>query len=148
MVSHSADVGASVAAPTLAAFDTIVPGVYHLVNVKTETQLRSYKKGEGIFVTKTREFPGLFAQWTVERPNGSNEFKISNVGLSAPTFVGSEDQVVSDISREGIFIISVPNRDTVWAVNNLNPEQVRMRVMVSKANGSPEQLWKFVRVKA
>ncbi|KAJ7785260.1 hypothetical protein DFH07DRAFT_787241 [Mycena maculata] len=134
------------------AFDTLPSGTYNIYNAAWgSAQLRSYSTDQPIFVSLTREWPGEFGQWKVEKRDDSNLYTITNIGLSSPVH-SSNDLVVPGPSGDGfsieqagdnVFTIRVPNEDKVWTVNT---NTVRSDVHLEGQVGTTAQLWRFVPV--
>ncbi|KAJ6477203.1 hypothetical protein DFH09DRAFT_1216111 [Mycena vulgaris] len=155
VASRSVNLGTSVGATEVNTLGVIKPGIYSVINDATNTVLRDYQQNDPIFVSYTREFPGDFGLWQVTpAADGSNEYRIFNVGLQTPTFVGNDSLVISgnpggardsfsiEPAGDGVFVVRVPNEDKIWTV--ANPSDVRSSVKVDGQNGSPEQKWRFV----
>ncbi|KAJ7512987.1 hypothetical protein B0H11DRAFT_15328 [Mycena galericulata] len=152
MISCRVNVQTSVAAADN-SFDVLPPGTYSISNNAFEgVQLRSYGKDEPIFVSLTREFPGPFGLWRVEQSGNGNEYKITNVGLNAPTYISDKNLIYTgsksdsfsiEPAGDGLFTIRVPNQDKVWSLDG-NP--VRANVQLRGQDGNRDQVWRFMRV--
>ncbi|KAJ7021670.1 hypothetical protein C8F04DRAFT_1358698 [Mycena alexandri] len=130
----------------------IKPGRYRIINAAAPGDLRSYKQGEPIFRTVTREFPGPFIFWDVV-PVGPNSFAIFNVGLEAPTFIDGDQircgnappaQYTISPVGQGPDLFSIKTRDgKVWGTEgNFGREEVRLRPRVE----GPAEQWLFIPV--
>ncbi|KAJ7485769.1 hypothetical protein FB451DRAFT_1432628 [Mycena latifolia] len=148
------------AVPDLNTVAGIESGIYHIINVATQTRLWCYGTYQAIFVSSTLG-PRRFGLWEVERADNSSKFKISNVGLDRSIFVGPGDIILPSLpggradlftiqanapgESKDSFIVSVPNENSVWSISTEHrPESP---VMVAEQNGGAEQLWEFVREK-
>ncbi|MFC7585609.1 RICIN domain-containing protein [Nonomuraea antimicrobica] len=140
-----------------AAFE---PGTYKIINVASHSSVRDYNAGGELFVSSTRENPGPFELWQIER-SGSG-YTIQNVGINMIKMLDSYatarqtvegEAVVTNRhpstwsiapAGEGTYVIKVPNEDLLW---NVEPPVVpRGDVQLRHANGSDTQRWRLVRV--
>ncbi|KAF7357247.1 hypothetical protein MSAN_01319700 [Mycena sanguinolenta] len=151
----SCNVNLATTVGTAQSFDGPVPGTYIIYNEAFgQDQLRSYQRGDEIFVSRTREFPGPFGEWRVETSGdpAANEYTITNVGLDAGTYAtsagrittkaGSGDTFAIQPAGEGLYTIKVPNADKVWTVD---PQTVRSSVYLKGQDGVATA-WRFVQV--
>ncbi|KAJ7765283.1 hypothetical protein B0H16DRAFT_1525086 [Mycena metata] len=139
-----ADVGAA------KSFGGIPPGRYIIINAAAEGALRSYRLGEPVFRTLTREFPGDSIYWDV-KPASSNSYTISNVGLRAPTYIDGDrircDRVepaqysISPVLGDfDVFTIKTDG-DKVWGTDgNYGRAEVHLLPEV-KGRG---EMWRFI----
>ncbi|KAJ6521700.1 hypothetical protein B0H19DRAFT_1277627 [Mycena capillaripes] len=111
---------------TAAAY-SLEPGMYRILDVYMNRDLRSYNQDVPIFVPPTRENPGPFAYWNVEARNDG--LAISNIGLRNPVYVGDDGTVIAGSQKEPIpfaveaagddtFVIKSVNQNLLWTLKD------------------------------
>ncbi|KAF7325680.1 hypothetical protein MKEN_00417900 [Mycena kentingensis (nom. inval.)] len=121
------------------------PGRYVMVDTLMHRQLRSYQFGRPIHVSLTREFPGPFGEWLVERVDDSDEFTISNIGLDHPIITGNKAtkfKINAVEDSEGVYTVE-DDEDLVWTVEQgvYNPVTLQ-----KKHKDHSGQYWSFKRL--
>jgi len=117
---------AAVGATNIAA--NIPPGVYNIVNVRSDTLVRTYNPASPLFVSSTREFPGHFAMFEIRNSETSNGYTIKNFALNKyvsaarelpgePIFANGVQEAFSiEAAGGGEFVIKAVNRDLLWTI--------------------------------
>ncbi|KAF7357257.1 hypothetical protein MSAN_01320900 [Mycena sanguinolenta] len=149
----SCDINLPTTVGTAQSFDALEPGTYSIYNEAFgQNQLRSYRTGDAIYVSRTLEFPGPFGMWRVETSGNpaANEYTITNVGLNAGTSAtfageiatqpGKGNSFAIEPAGEGLYVIKVPNEDKVWTVDT----QTARSSVYLKGQDGVATAWKFV----
>lgn len=134
------------------------PGTYRIINVASHSSVRTYNAGAELFVSSTRENPGPFELWQIDRREDG--YTIQNVGINMIRMLDSYAAVRQAVAGEpvvtnrdagvwsiepagnGIFVIKVPGQDLLW--NTEPPVVPRGDVRLRHANGSDTQRWSLV----
>ncbi|KAJ6475591.1 hypothetical protein C8R45DRAFT_935232 [Mycena sanguinolenta] len=158
---------ALVGATSFQSFDAAITsgieaGNYYLVNLGKNETLFGAGKGKPVYTKSTPDAPGLLAQrktqWKVQPGAVSNEYKFFNVGLNSSTSANNGRLYVSygplDLSlthvvtpveaKTDTFIITLPGYGT-WGTH-WDSYDKQTEVFFGTNTGSPEQLWKFIRI--
>ncbi|KAJ6615144.1 hypothetical protein B0H10DRAFT_87040 [Mycena sp. CBHHK59/15] len=133
----------------------ITPGYYQIYNAVPQLGLlRSYKAGEPIFVSATREWPGPFGNWEVKKVGDYQT--IRNVGLDAnirgrngdgdlTTGSGPGQPFVIEPAYGDFYVVRDPADNKVWTTDG-NPIRSNVHLEQPMNELSDRQLWRFVRV--
>jgi hypothetical protein len=127
------------------------PGTYRIFNVASHSSLRAYNAGQVAYVSSTREYPGPFELWKIER-SGST-YTIKNVGLDSYAAAPQTEEGASVVTNrapstwsiesagDNTYVIKVPNEDLLW---NAEPPVIpRGDVRLRGADGSETQRWRL-----
>ncbi|KAJ7216864.1 hypothetical protein B0H12DRAFT_1329459 [Mycena haematopus] len=147
----------AVAAPDESSFAAITPGKYKIRSEAFGVKpIRSHLllRNQPIFVWRSLISAGQFEEWMIEQCGSSQTYKISNVGLKAPTYV-SEGLVLAGNKQAGdcfyfervgynSFVIRVPEQDKVWTIGD--PTVWRATVQLKPQEFNDSELWNLAKV--
>jgi len=132
----------------------IPPGSYRIMNVASRSFVRTYREISPLYVSSTREEPGPFAVFDIQKSETSSGYTIRNVGLNKyvsaaeerpgePLFAkGTREPFEIEQAGGDLFVIKAVNKDLVWTI--APPVIPTGTVILAPAEGEPMQLYNFI----